>query len=173
MTSRLLVDKIEGKTTSGTIQMPAGMVIQTVSLASTSGITRLQTSSNTFVATSLSNSITPKFANSKINVRCAVSGNTNQPDGNPEGFYITFFRKIGSGSFSNIRTTTNENGIGNLYNRYSRTHVPMLLEIVDAPNTLSEVTYKLYIRTIENSANVEVPSGTEEHAEFIIQEIAQ
>ena len=30
MTSRLLVDKIEGKTTSGTIQMPAGHVIQTV-----------------------------------------------------------------------------------------------------------------------------------------------
>ena len=29
MTSRLLVDKIEGKTTSGTIQMPSGMVIQT------------------------------------------------------------------------------------------------------------------------------------------------
>ena len=28
MTSRLLVDKIEGKTTSGTIQMPAGHVVQ-------------------------------------------------------------------------------------------------------------------------------------------------
>ena len=30
MTSRLLVDKIEGKTTSGTIQMPSGHVVQTV-----------------------------------------------------------------------------------------------------------------------------------------------
>lgn len=30
MTSRLLVDKIEGKTTSGSIQMPQGHVIQTV-----------------------------------------------------------------------------------------------------------------------------------------------
>ena len=30
MTSRLLVDKLEGKTTSGTIQMPAGHVVQVV-----------------------------------------------------------------------------------------------------------------------------------------------
>ena len=30
MTSRLLVDKIEGKTTSGSIQMPKGFVLQTI-----------------------------------------------------------------------------------------------------------------------------------------------
>jgi len=29
MTSRLLVDKIEGKSTSGTVQMPSGHVVQT------------------------------------------------------------------------------------------------------------------------------------------------
>jgi hypothetical protein len=173
MTSRLLVDKIEGKASSGTIQMPAGMVIQTVSLATTSGITRLQTASNTFVATGLSNSITPKFANSKINVRCAVAGNTNQTNGNQEGFYITFFRKIGSGSFSNIRSTSNEHGIGQLVNMYSRTHVPMLLEVMDAPNTLSVVEYKLYVRTFGSAADVEIPPGTEEHVEFILQEISQ
>jgi len=169
--SKIFVNEIA--TNGQQLKMPAGMVIQTVSLASTSGITRTQTASNTYVATGLSQSITPKFANSKLDVRLAVTGNTNQADGNPEGFYITFFRKIGSGSFSNIRTTTNENGIGNLYNRYSRTHAPMLLEIMDAPNTTSEVTYKLYIRTIENSADVEIPPGTEEHVEFIIQEISQ
>ena len=49
--STLSVDTIQGKTTAGTVAMPAGMVVQTVSLASTSGITRLQTSSNSFVAT--------------------------------------------------------------------------------------------------------------------------
>ena len=171
--STLSVDTIQGKTTAGTVAMPAGMVVQTVSLASTSGITRLQTSSNSFVATGLSNSITPKFANSKINVRCAVAGNTNQTNGYQEGFYITFFRKIGTGAFSNIRSTANEHGIGQLVNMYSRTHVPMLLEIMDAPNTTSEVTYKLYVRTFGSAADVEIPPGTEEHVEFIIQEIKQ
>ena len=80
-------------TTLGVGAMPAGSIIQTVSLGTTSGITRTQTSSNTFVATNLVNSITPKFQNSKFNVRCAVAGNTNQNTGYQEGFYITFFRK--------------------------------------------------------------------------------
>lgn len=173
MTSTLKVDTIEGKTTASKIIMPSGHVIQTVSLATTSGITRKQTASNTFVATNLVNSITPKFQNSKLNVRCAVAGNTNQNTGNSEGFYLTFFRKIGTGSFSNIRSTANEHGIGQLVNMNSRTHAPMLLEIMDAPNTTSEVTYQLYVRTFSNSADIEIPPGTEEHVEFIIQEIAQ
>tara|TARA_R100001591_G_C4287334_1_gene166819 strand:+ start:37 stop:528 length:492 start_codon:yes stop_codon:yes gene_type:complete len=160
-------------TTLGVGAFPAGSIIQTVSLGTTSGITRLQTASTSYVATALSNSITPKFQNSKFNVRCAVSGNTNQTNGNIEGFYMTFFRKIGSGSFANIRATSNEHGIGQLYNTYSRTHAPMLLEIIDAPNTTSEVTYKLYLRTIGSAADVEVPPGTEEHVEFVIQEIKQ
>ena len=125
------------------------------------------------MATGLSNAITPKFQNSKINVRCAVSGNTNQTNGNIEGFYMTFFRDIGGAGFSNIRSTSNEHGIGQLYNTYSRTHAPMLLEVMDAPNTTSEVTYKLYLRTIGSAADVEVPPGTEEHVEFILQEISQ
>ena len=160
-------------TTLGVGAMPAGSIIQTVSLGTTSGITRIQTASSTFVATGLSNSITPKFQNSKFNVRCAVAGNTNQTTGNQEGFYITFFRKIGSGSFANIRSTSNEHGIGQLVNMNARTHAPMLLEVIDAPNTTSEVTYKLYIRTFGSAADVEVPPGTEEHAEFVIQEIKQ
>ena len=153
--------------------MPAGSVIQTVSLGTTSGITRLQTASSTYVATSLVNSITPKFQNSKFNVRCAVAGNTNQTTGNQEGFYMTFFRKIGSGSFANIRATSNEHGIGQLVNMNARTHAPMLLEVIDAPNTTSEVTYKLYARTFGSAADIEIPPGTEEHVEFVIQEIKQ
>ena len=31
MTSRLLVDKIEGKTTANTMQMPSGSIIQVIS----------------------------------------------------------------------------------------------------------------------------------------------
>ena len=63
MTSRLLVDKIEGKTTSGTIQMPAGHVIQTVS---TSFSTEVTESGSSFVDTGLSLAITPKFSTSKV-----------------------------------------------------------------------------------------------------------
>ena len=169
MTSTLKTDKIEGVTASGTVQMPAGMVIQTVSLASTT-ITRIQTASSSYVATGLSNSITPKFATSKLNVRAFITGNTNQTNGNVEGFRMTFFRGAG---FSDVRSTSSGFGIGSLYNTYSRTHAPMLLEIMDAPNTTSAVTYKVYVKTMGSAADVELPPTTEEHVELIIQEIAQ
>ena len=167
------VDNIKDGSGGDNVVMPAGSVIQTVSLGTTSGITRLQTASNTYVATGLVNAITPKFQNSKIHVMCAVAGNTNQNTGNQEGFYMTFFRKIGGGSFANIRATSNEHGIGQLVNMNSRTHAPMLMTVIDAPDTTQEVSYKLYVRTFGTAADVEIPPGTEEHVEFILQEISQ
>ena len=65
MTSRLLVDKIEGKTTSGTIQMPAGHIIQTISGTFT-GTTSKSGTSYSDIDSSLNLSITPKFATSKL-----------------------------------------------------------------------------------------------------------
>ena len=63
MTSRLLVDKIEGKSTSGTIQMPSGHVIQTQAYDIDTETTFTSTS---FTDTGLSGTITPKFSTSKI-----------------------------------------------------------------------------------------------------------
>ena len=64
MTSRLLVDKIEGKTTASTVQMPSGSILQmqTGQLAGSSS----QSSSTSYTDTQLSVNITPKFATSKI-----------------------------------------------------------------------------------------------------------
>ena len=65
MTSRLLVDKIEGKSTSGTIQMPSGHVVQTVTNTSTTA--NNVTTSGSFVdITSSEVTITSKLANSKF-----------------------------------------------------------------------------------------------------------
>ena len=73
MTSRLLVDKIEGKTTSGTVQMPSGHVIQTVFVHST---TRTAVSSSTYTNVSLTKAITPKFVNSLIYIQISSGYNT-------------------------------------------------------------------------------------------------
>ena len=64
MTSRLLVDKIEGKTTSSTVQMPSGSVIQ-IQNATLAGASN-STTSTSFTDTGLTLNITPKFATSKI-----------------------------------------------------------------------------------------------------------
>ena len=91
MTSRLLVDKIEGKTTANTVQMPSGSIVQAVqfhrpgklgsvpdNLPGTSSA-NVQLSSSSFVDV-ISKTITTKLANSQIYVTLSVvvyDGTTN------------------------------------------------------------------------------------------------
>jgi len=66
MTSRLLVDKLEGKTTSGTIQMPTGYTLQTIINSPDTGASTHNVTSFTEVSSGMRTSITPKFSNSLI-----------------------------------------------------------------------------------------------------------
>ena len=185
MTSIIKADNISTVSGSGNITIPTGvkvvgtdaasiyapgMVVQMVHLADTT-VTRAATSSTSYVATNLSNSITPKFSNSKFIVRVATTGNNNTNAANQLVYQI--FRKIGSGSFTNIRTMSgNDWGIGQVYSAASRIQVPLIGEIVDQPNTSETVEYKVYIRT-HNGITIELPATTTEHCEMIIMEIAQ
>ena len=63
MTSRLLVDKLEGKSTSGTIQMPSGYVVQTATNITTNANNITANGSFTDVTAS-EVTITSKLANS-------------------------------------------------------------------------------------------------------------
>ena len=144
-----------------------GTVVQLVSLSDTT-VTRAASSSTSFVASNITNTITPKFNNSKIIARVATSINNNTNNAN--SIVITMYRRIGSGSFSNIRD--NSWGITQGYSAASRIQIPCIAEIVDAPATTSAVTYTLYYRTSQGIA-VEVPATTSEHCEFTLMEIAQ
>ena len=79
MTSRLLVDKIEGKTTSGTIQMPSGTVIQARYSSSTTRVA--STSSSADVTLMTADAFTPKFSNSKIIITCSLYFGYWNPNG--------------------------------------------------------------------------------------------
>ena len=63
MASILKADKIEGVTASGTVQMPAGHVIQ---LVTNTYNTQTTISSSTYTDSGLTCQITPKFSSSKI-----------------------------------------------------------------------------------------------------------
>ena len=144
-----------------------GMVVQMVSLSDTT-LTRAVTTSTSFTASNILNTITPKFSNSKIIARAATTINTNT--NSAEFITITMYRSIAGGSFSNIRS--GDWGISQAYSADGRIHVPLIAEVVDAPSTTSAVTYKLYFRG-QNGASVEVPATTTEHCEFTLIEIAQ
>ena len=69
MTSRLLVDKIEGKSTSGNVQMPSGSVVQVGTQVKVDNLNvSLTSTSFTAIGNSFIASITPRFASSKIRV---------------------------------------------------------------------------------------------------------
>jgi len=76
MASILKTDKIEGVTASGTVQMPAGHVIQTFTTNRTDTFT-LSGVTNTEMFSIL---ITPKFASSKILITCNINGSSAQAD---------------------------------------------------------------------------------------------
>ena len=145
-----------------------GMVVQFVESSTTSN--RAEISSSSYVATNCFIDITPKFANSKIQVRLASTINTDTNSTNTAVY--TYYRRIGGGSFSNIRNTTNHYGIGQSYSAQSRTHCPLIAEIVDAPSTTDIVRYQLYLRT-NQSIKVELPATTEEHLVMTALEIKQ
>ena len=65
MTSRLLVDKIEGKSTASTVQMPEGAVIQYKFATSN---TKVTVAANAYGNTGTSIAFTPKFSNSIIQI---------------------------------------------------------------------------------------------------------
>ena len=72
MTSRLLVDKIEGKTTSSHVIMPTGHMIQQVRYVNLSS-SHIVMSGTSYVATGVQVTITPKASGNKILVQSFLS----------------------------------------------------------------------------------------------------
>ena len=85
MTSRLLVDKIEGKTTANSVAMPSGSVVQT-SFHSFSTETVLSSDSDADIGSSTV-TFTPKFASSLLILSCSVHIHINRGDSNNGGTY--------------------------------------------------------------------------------------
>ena len=134
MTSRLLVDKIEGKTTANTVQMPSGSIIQVISAE---GSTNAQVSGTTITAGGVTASITPKFATSKI----FVAYNVTMRFGHTDGGRQALFRKIDSGSYSNIVTFSRHVIYQNHSNGSYYQGQYLSFSYVDSPNTTGVVTY--------------------------------
>jgi hypothetical protein len=136
MTSRLLVDKIEGKTTASTVQMPSGMVVQVVS-STTQTQSDISISAGTYADTGLTATITPKFSSSKILVSFVIGATGG--DSTKDALFMlkrgdTFIARGSSGSYTTtvaIRTLNSE-----VTSAPSFTHL-------DSPSTTSATTYKV------------------------------
>jgi len=158
MASELRVDKIIP--TTGVPTGGGGGIIQILQ-GSTNN--RVETSSQSFVETNLSATITPKFSTSKIFVMISGDCNTNADDNE---MFMTIYRKIGGGSFSNIGESTY--GFACARSNADRLHSAVSINYLDSPATTSAVIYKLYVRkTNQGSGNVEFPVNNGAQAVFI------
>ena len=164
MASQLRVDKIvpvDGVPTGG-----GGGIIQVLQGKTNN---RLETSSQSFVASNLSATMTPKFNTSKIFVMISGDCNTNADDNE---MYITIYRSIGGGTFANIGDSSY--GFASARSNADRLHSAVSINYLDSPATTSAVEYKVYIRkTSDGSGNVEFPvNNGHHHAYMTLMEVS-
>mgnify|MGYP003117483799 CR=1 FL=1 len=161
MSSQLRVDKIvpvDGAPTGG-----GGGIIQ---ILQGSTDNRLETSSQSFVASNLSATITPKFNTSKIFIM--VSGDCNTNAANNE-IFLTIYRSIGGGTFEDLGATASGEYYGFMSCKNAdRLHSAVSINYLDSPSTISSVEYKIYVRkSAEGSGNVEFPVNNGAQKAFI------
>ena len=137
--STLSVDTIQGKTTAGTVAMPAGMVIQTQTLSRVRTATTASSSTNPIILNdgvgNFELAITPKFASSKVIGSVAISGVVSTTSS--KSIAVLVYR---NGSFlqyldSHLSYFTGS-GAGD------RHHFGA--SFVDSPNSTSTQTYSFY-----------------------------
>ena len=165
MTSRLLVDKIEGKTTSGTIQMPSGHIVQTTTMVAVNDVqvTGSNSSSNTAVGSGVLCSITPKLANSKI--RTCLSYYVFITAGTAVNVFMA--RSVDGGTYNYVNSGKNQN-------RFEGTWSNAILDIIDTPSySLGQsISYQPYWYTSNTSNTMYFGMGSGGAITFYCQEIA-
>ena len=158
-------------TSNNRLQLPAnsggsGNIIQVVQNVSNG--TRAEVDSTTYIATDKSVTITPKIASSKILLQFSGDVNTN---GTNARLFVTIYRSIASGTFANIAPVgssqtvgANDNAgfIGEVRADNSRLQCPFSTTYLDSPtySVGQAIEYKLYMRSANNSSNVEMPSSS-------------
>jgi len=145
--STLKVDTITGKTTSGTVAMPAGMVVQT----KTGTLNRLTTSSATMASLG-SLSITPKFSTSLILISIQNHYfHTNLSDDYWRGALIEIKRDSTS-----LETDGGGFGEANIFEGNSEQAMGYSTRFIyDTPSTTNSVSYEFFGASISGRVAVD------------------
>ena len=140
-------------------KMPVGSIIQLVA-----GETEYRTATNsgTYQPTEMFATIRPRFLSSKIFITLGGDANNN---GSGNFMYMTYYRSIDGGAFSNLATngrndsnsSTTNRGMAMHSGHTSRIHTCVAMPFLDSPNTTAPVTYKVYIRS--EAGTVEFPAN--------------
>jgi len=145
--STLSVDTIQGKTTAGTVAMPAGHIVQTTPMVAINDVQEVDSNSstNTLIGNGIECSITPKFANSKI--RTCLSYFLFIADGTAANIFMG--RSVAGGTYSYVNS-------GKTQNRFEGQWSNAIIDLIDTPTySLGQaITYQPLWYTSNTSSNM-------------------
>ena len=159
MTSRLLVDKIEGKTTTNTVQMPSGSIIQVVTAVDDGSQSITSTS---LVDTGLTLNITPKFQNSKMQIFANMYEVFAQ-SANSSG-RVSLRRVVGG-----TETELGDHDSATIGYTNANSYHNIAMQHLDEPNTTSTITYK--VKASSSSGGVIHVNGDNTQTQLCVMEI--
>ena len=167
MGSTLTVDKIQGATATGTVEMPAGSVIQVLGNSHTIG-SNITTSGTSFVTSGLTSPvITPKFANSKILITCDIGMMYGVAAG--DGSMTSIFRSVQGGTYAALNVLNYDH-----FHESSGTDniSPHMHHILDTPTyTLGNtISYQAFFKG-QGAGNIHIYQGSMVH--YTVSEIKQ
>ena len=144
MGSTLTVDNIVGATSSGSVKMPAGYIVQ-VQSGQTIIQTTLASNRTTYTDVGLSVTITPKYANSKIYVNVTGNGYASDATDNPLHRIV----RTVSGTATTIASTDymmygQPDGNGGAYCQ----------SVMDSAQSTAAHEYKIQMRSDKDGGNV-------------------
>ena len=171
--STLKVDTITGKTTAGTVAMPAGYIVQTQS----SVITATTAHTTTTYTDSISATITPKVSTSKIMVWATTSMVCEETNTTYVWFASRLVRVVGGTTTAIFNDHTASNSlmhgmgfhVGSNHNMEVGTYDT--LQFLDSPSTTSEITYK--VQTAARTGNSLSINARSTSSTITMMEIAQ
>ena len=148
--STLKVDTIQGKTTAGTVAMPAGHVVQVVkSGAFISAHVYGSSTSYATMGSDFSLAITPKFNNSVILIHAMLNPYTNS--NNESGTYN--ISKDGGSSFIAAHDTNGFGIVPSSPSTSSGHYSHFNINTSDTVSSTSTITYQIYYRSTSSSYN--------------------
>lgn len=153
-------------TASGSIYSPGG-IVNTVITSYTVPAGHISTTSSTLQATTLTVSIQPKFATSKILIHFSAYMAFMLGD---NGGRVHIFRSINGAAFTQITS-----GYGAYYQPGGTPNAftPLSFVYDDSPSSTLPITYKIYISSDANSANYTFGFHSTSRIVMIAQELGQ
>ena len=145
--STLSVDTIQGKTTAGSVKMPAGHIIQQVRSRSAANLGTINDTTYVKINSALDVTITPKFATSKLVIHAVANvliSTNNYP--------ATFFKFYRDGSVISEHDQTYGAGYVQVNTGELGAFLPYIYAEDNANNTNS-TTFSLYARSNTTGGN--------------------